>query len=292
MSESDLQEGIVISKEGFPIFCVENPQIRWMRVEDILFEDCPTLFKVTKEINLFLINTEIDAGLSLLDIGNDPYLSIDWIIARLNSYFYSLKETCKQIIYCVERVILFSKWSSFPATSGEGAFHIHHYVFDFFARVKAATDLIALMVNHAFELGLRFEDCSLERGKVSNTLRSKHEEAEIQDLAADLDRVRNEWVSSLYDMRNLLIHRGALYFASSIITGSHKYSISGGSEEQRILQQYLNQIGITDPIHDIDLTLLCKSQWQRLAELIENVVKKSHKSINAFLISKRTEISE
>ncbi len=42
-------------------------------------------------------------------------------------------------------------------------FCAEHYLWDFFARIKTAADILSLMVNHLFELGLNRIDCSLEK---------------------------------------------------------------------------------------------------------------------------------
>jgi hypothetical protein len=235
-------------------------------------------------VQLAVLETDIQIGLPAHEVMADPYLHSDRPLARLRSYLQALHTICQQALYSMERLQVFHAWFTPPGGPGFYEFYAFHYVFDFFARVKAATDLIALTINNVFGLGLVNEECSLEKGKLSNRLREKRNDQ--RQLAANLDRARNDWVSVAYDMRNLITHRSGLRFMMNILKpGVH---LVGGSEEQRILGEFLAKAragGVSSDQTTADLDAICEWLWAQLISLVEDTIGKCQTEIEVLIAS-------
>ena len=213
-------------------------------------------------------------------------------VARLVKYLRSFIDTGQQALYSMGRLQLFSTQEA----SNTFEFYVAHYLYDFLARVKTATDLLALMINHIFELGLSEKVCSLEKGAFSNALRNKDpSDQQMKKLGSKLDKARNDWLSAFYELRNLIIHRAGLRFIAMGVSdaGQSRIHIATGdllriADERKLLEELLTRIGAgsVSPYGTIDPLRLCEELWMELTGLVEDVINKCQPQIVAFVSSK------
>ena len=211
-------------------------------------------------------------------------------IAPLFKHFDSLEATLEQTLYSLQRL---SKFSTMQA-SNVSKFYVSHYLYDFLARVKTVTDLLALMVNYIFKLSLDKRDCSLEKGRLCNKLIQTFDN-EAKRLGLKLDKARNHWLVPLKDLRDLIIHRAGLRFSGMGLPDagkSHTHIASGEmlrifhvSDEREILTNFLAQITPTSmsKYETIDPVELCEELWKRLSNLVELVTNECQSKIDALI---------
>lgn len=239
-----------------------------------------------------------------------PYHSADHPLTRLFKYMQSLQDTCQQALYSVERLDLFCNQEA----SNVFEFYVAHYVYDFLARVKTATDLLALMINHVFELDLSDEDCSLEKGKIAGVLRkSDPGDQHREELAKKLDRALNNWVSPFYGLRNVVIHQAGLNFilASPTRFSQHRIHIFFAipSSISSIHIDQLKPFASLKPLVDqgdpfstflwkiksksvsqhltVDPVILCEELWELLSALIEDLINECQPQIADFISTRK-----
>jgi hypothetical protein len=230
-------------------------------------------------------------------------------IAQLVQYLQSLSDICHQSLYALERVSLFCD----KENSNVFSFYVSHYIYDFFARVKTATDVLALMIKHIYEFPdtqLRSEDCALERGRVTRALRDDSSTDEIkEELARTLDKTRT-WVKPFYDLRNVIIHRHRLYFPALGATNAewrHGIYIAIPHPDFPITLDRLDPLGSLEPLADqgepfsiflrqirskaihssyglyVEPVTLCEEIWILLSNSIEEIIKKCKPQIYLFM---------
>ena len=122
---------------------------QWQRIGQRLHRDMPSFNKVQNNI----------IQVSMRHHADHP-------VARLFKYIDFLDVTSQQALYSLERLRRFS----ITEASNVSEFYVSHYLYDFLARVKTVTDLLALIINYVFKMGLPEKDCSLEKGKLCNML--------------------------------------------------------------------------------------------------------------------------
>lgn len=214
-------------------------------------------------------------------------------VARLVKYLKSFAETGQQALYSMERLQLFST----KEASNVFEFYVAHYLYDFLTRIKTATDLLALMINYIFDLGIHEKECSLEKGALSSALRNKVPcTQEMKKLGWRLDEARNDWLLAFYELRNLIIHRAGLRFIAMGVSDAGQSRIhvaTGGllriADERKLLEKLLSQVGAgsVSAYGTIEPLRLCEELWVELAGLAKDVINECQHQIMVF-ISLRT----
>jgi len=135
---------------------------------------------------------------------------MDHPIIQLRAYVHSAHNSCWQVLYSVERLEALSAWISSSLSSGGSSinFFVSYYFSGFISNVKTATDILALMINHIFELGIEHERCALDKGVVANRLLSRwssnrSSSQHIGQLSRGLEQARNDWIRDFYRLRIL-----------------------------------------------------------------------------------------
>jgi hypothetical protein len=223
---------------------------------------------------------------------------------RLWAHLWSLNDVCQQAAFALERLTV-------SVSQGlESPFDLQakYYLWGFLSRVKTATDLVALILNVVFDLGLAEEACSLEKGKVCGALRMCTGENDPHSLSAcqvavTLDRARNDWVEPFYQLRNLVIHRNGLELLRAPHPETHEYHIfvaparlSAAAEDRQVVEQILTRIGLVEgplaPTTAIGPVYLCEQLWGRLATLVDSVLEQSRPQIDSFIAAHRARRDE
>lgn len=221
----------------------------------------------------------------------------------------SLQNTCQQALYSVERLELFCN----QETSNTFAFYVTHHIYDFLARVETATDLLALIINHIFELGLPDKKCNLEDGSFVGKLRaSKPNDQHVERLARDLDRTRNNWLAPFYELRNVVIHQAGIECVLVGGTGIHPSRIHIRvpifSSISPIRIDPLKPFAALKPLADrgesfsmflwriesksvsqyltVDPVTLCEEIWELLSALVEEMINECQPQMAAFVSAK------
>ena len=164
--------------------------------------------------------------------------------------------------------------------------YVQYYIYDFIGRVKSSFDIFALLVNHVYELGIDESECALERGSVVHHLDA--DEAN-RDLAALINRARDQWLLPFYDMRNFVVHRSGLRFVVGGIDGGSWINIQLGEmlrvpKERSTIEQFLASIGIAVPKTCIlDPVLLCQSLWDKWNGLANAIMSSIRNKICDFV---------
>jgi hypothetical protein len=219
----------------------------------------------------------------------------DHPLSLLCAYLSSLNEICEQALYAMERLSVFVA----EPPDRPSDLHAKYHLYGFLSRVKTATDLVALIVNEVFELGLEEGVCSLEKGKVCQKLRQcalsrKPRAVVAHDLAATVDKARNEWIGPLYELRNMVIHRNALALVRAPYPQSSEYhaflapaGLLASATDRRAVEQFLRRLGLVEGplasstlIEPIDL---CEQLWARLVMLVNSVLAQSGPQIDRFV---------
>lgn len=266
---------------------------QWQQVGQRFFEDVPSFKGVWNDV--------VES--------RGPRHSEDHPLVQLANYVQSLMDTCQQALYSTERLNVFCNQES----SNTFAFYARHYAYDFLARVTTATDLLALMINHVFELGLPDKACRLDKGDVSAELRKIDLSDQYEELAKTLDRGTN-WVSPYYGFRNVVIHQarigGGDVLVGDIGTCPSRIHIwppirSGSSisidpmrpfaslkplaDQGEPFSKFLWQIRSKSVSQylSVDPVILCKEIWKLLSALLEEVIDESEPQIAKFISAKK-----
>jgi len=164
--------------------------------------------------------------------------------------------------------------------------YVQYYIYDFIGRVKGSSDIFALLVNHVYELGIYESECALERGPIVHRL---DEDEANRDLAALINRARNQWLRPFYDMRNFVVHRSGLRFVVGGIDGGSLINIQLGEmlrvpKERRTIERFLESIGVAVPKSCIlDPVLLCENLWDKWNDLANAIMSSIRNKICDFI---------
>jgi hypothetical protein len=243
------------------------------RIAKSIGQDVPSLTEVLLRV--------VDSQAGVSPFGRQP-------LSVLCAHLSSLNEICEQALYAMDRLRIFS--CKRPATPSD--LHAKYHLYGFLSRVKTGTDIVALTLNAVFELGLQEEDCSLEKGSVCKALRqcAHHRQRHgvmADQLAATLDRARNDWIKPFYDFRNLVIHRNGVALVRAPHPESHEYYaflapavLLAATDDRQVVEHLVIQLDLVeqslvattaiDPVH------LCEQLWTRLAVLVNSVLGQLH----------------
>ncbi len=213
----------------------------------------------------------------------------DHPISRLSNYLDSFANTGQQALYAMEQLEKFSRVES----SNTYEFYVRHYFHDFIGRIKTATDLLALTINHLFELKLSEKSCSLENNSFRNTLRGyKNDNVLSGKLFHMIDTANSDWISAFYDFRNLVIHRAALRFTGMAVpdAGDSRTHIMANDmlripEEKKVLDELLGRFGENSISRygTVDPQKLSEEIWNALAKLSEELMGTLTPKVEEFL---------
>lgn len=277
---------------------IEETLAQWQRIGGRFFSDNPSFAKIWNYV---------------IESQEPQYVYRHHPISQLIQYLQSLTDTCQQALYSTERISLFCE----KENSNVFSFYVAHYVYDFFARVKTATDLLALMIKHIFwitDAELKDKECALEQGKVSRALRSSDPNDQLREaLARKLDKAR-KWVKPLYELRNVIIHQPGLEFpplgadnsrwrhgiyvaipfpyASSMssITLDRLHpldSLKPLADQGEPFSVFLRAIDskAVNSVHGlfVEPVTLCEEIWALLSALIEDIIKECQPQIVTFV---------
>lgn len=130
----------------------EEASGQWNRVGKRLTQDMPRLSPI--------LLRAVQSSKRVSPLGDQPF-------PRMWAHLWSLHDVSLQALYTLERLSVFvCRQSSTPAD-----LYMKFYLYGFMSRLKTATDLVGLILNVLFELGLSEKVCSLEKGKVCAALR-------------------------------------------------------------------------------------------------------------------------
>jgi hypothetical protein len=272
---------------------------QWQRIGGRFFADIPSFVKTWNHV---------------LENQEPQHVSPLHPIAQLVEYLQALTDACQQALYAIERITLYCD----KENSNTFGFFVSHYVYDFFSRIKSATDLLALMIRHIYEISnteLKDEACALEKGLVASILRkSAIADPTRESLAKKLDKARN-WVKPLYDLRNVIIHKPGLDFPplGAIDNSSWRHGIyisihcpylntpSSITFDRRHPLNALKPLAVqgepfsvflreikSKAVHShynlyVEPVTLCEEVWALLSSLIEDIIKECHPQIVTFV---------
>lgn len=265
----------------------EEAKTQWIRINKCLMADMPSL-------NATLLRV-IPPSSGLPPFGESPY-------ANFLRYLLALDDVCQQALYALERLPLFTSREEW---SNPWELYVKYYLCDLLSRVKTATDLVALILNVVFELGLPLEKCSLEKGKVAGGLTSFPNEdsgigAAAREVGATLDRARDDWIKAFYELRNLVIHRNGLMLrgARHPETGENYVFVAASglldvADDRRAVDRIVTRLDLLeDPLtmtSAVEPVNLCEQLWTRLAALVDSVLDQSKPQIERFIAEQRAE---
>lgn len=233
----------------------------------------------------------------------------DHPITKLLRYVSSLTNVCEQILYAQERLQIFSTIEA----SNIFEFYVAHYLYDIMARVKTTTDLLALIINHVFKLGLKDKVCSLENGAFSGKIGSsipgdQHRER----LATKIDKVRNSWLETFDKLRDLVVHQAGIQLMGA---GGMEHAIHIGIplpksiprnapfayDPQKPLEalkpfteevwvKFLVQIesvSVSEYLITVDPVKLSEEIWRRLSTTADELINECEPEIRALIATHR-----
>ncbi len=225
-------------------------------------------------------------------------------------YVQSLKNTCQQTLYSIERLNDYSKSEASNITE----FYVQHYLYDFWGRVKTSTDIVALIINLVYELKLPDRDCSLENGQFSARLRSTYpNNAAIDKMAKDIDRTRN-WLSQFDKLRDIMVHKSGFEYS---LVGGQKFPIhikiawpkeitednyieydprypldtlKKHKNEDMLLDllSKLNSNCISEYLITVDPLCLCNEIWQISAKTLNELLSNCEDQILKFMVESKS----
>jgi len=124
----------------------DEAKTQWERINARVSRDIPSLRTIPWE--------------AILQSGGVPQFG-ESRSAQLLRYLLALDDVCQQALYAMEQLPLFTCRGEY---SSPWELYAKYYIYDVLSRVKTATDLLALLLNVVFGLGLPTKECSLERG--------------------------------------------------------------------------------------------------------------------------------
>lgn len=232
---------------------------------------------------------------SFKEIHNPAFMRIGLhnsdILENLIGYIKSLEITCEQGLYAIERLRNFSSHESSNITE----FYVAHYLNDFIVRVKTGTDLLALIINNIYKLGLYDKQCSLENDLFVKKIREKMPNSpKAEQIAKEIDKIRTTWLSVFDDLRDLAVHRAGFEFISVTETGYpiHIYlrlpkgqkipfnpksptKALRGFAQENSLAKFLVQIkskSVSEYLVTINPILFCDEVWNLWSKSTENIL--------------------
>jgi hypothetical protein len=131
-------------------------------------------------------------------------------VPMIHKYFLSFDTTCQQALYAAGRLTYFDTREPEPSDV-PSEFYVATYLSTFIGRIKTATDILALIIRHVYDLPLRDNACSLENGKLVGALR-KNASLDTSNLSRVVDTLRTEWLIAFDELRDHVIHRAGLQF--------------------------------------------------------------------------------
>ena len=164
--------------------------------------------------------------------------------------------------------------------------YVQYYIYNFIGRVKSSSDILALIVNHVYELGIVEVECALERGPIVGHLDS---DGANRDLAALINRARQQWLLPFYDMRNIVVHRSGLRFVVGNVGGASLINIEVGEmlriqKERKIIERFLEGIGIVvSKAFIVEPVILCENLWDQWRALAETIMLSIQEKICDFI---------
>jgi hypothetical protein len=173
----------------------------WKEIGQQVFREIPTFSDIW--------NPAVEANMKIAPFDPDQG-------KNLAGYVESLVVICEQGLYAIECLKEFSSHEASNITE----FYVSYFLNDFIARVKTGTDLLALIIQQIYELGIDDKMCSLESGPFVGHLRSsKFRDKTVESLAKEIDRVRTQWLECFDKLRDIAIHRTGFRFTMTIDTG-------------------------------------------------------------------------
>lgn len=211
----------------------------------------------------------------------------------LRRYFQSLTDSCQQILYALERL----EYYATQEANNIYQFYVSNYLYDLLTRVKTSTDIMALIINHIYQLDIPDKKCSLEKGGLSTKLREGIA-TNNKAVAYIIDRANNDWLSAFYEFRNIVIHKAGLqYIISGISNVRESLILLWGSDfltlttsEKEILDSFLEKIGdlhIKGHPYLIDPLKVSRNLWKELAKLIQELLNECYPQIKLFMYSNK-----
>ena len=233
-------------------------------------------------------------------------------VAQLIGYLRSLMYVCQQSLYSIEQINELRD----KEQDNINTWYVSLHFYDFIARVKTATDLLALLIRHIFAIDktkLPDEHCSLHTLKISGILSSQNPTPLKKNLAVTLKESKEEWIEKFYPLRNFVVHQPGFLFTGPPYNtihpaGSYIYvpfpyknvnssitfdrlrpleSLKPLADAGEPLSVFLRQIESTSLNHTNHLMVepltLCEEIWVKLSHLIDKVITQCHPQIFTFL---------
>lgn len=300
--------GDLVFSGDFAEAILEKPILEAMRISSYIDKDCPAFSKFHSEV-ILKVSEFIDEGLG----GQIDDEFLDHPIHQLRQYSFALQDACWQTLYSITRFNRLADWkaNALGETSRIDSY-ITFYFSSFLARTKTVTDILALLINHTFELGIEFNKCGLDKGFIANRLNnvfsnetSNRPNQYVKKLSRELERSRQNWIEDFYEIRNIVTHRGEYWgdsFSVRFAEGSfeHLFTI-GPSPHTPQLAKLVSNIAhssmiVEDHVSDISLCvfdpiIFCNEIWVKLALLINYVSDGCYHHIGEF-IAKNNQPSE
>jgi hypothetical protein len=184
----------------------------------------------------------------------------DHPLSLLCAYLSSLNEICEQALYAMERLSVFV--SEPPDRSSD--LHAKYHLYGFLSRARSR----------------------------------KPRSVVAHDLAATVDKARNEWIGPFYELRNMVIHRNALALVRAPYPHSTEYhaflapaGLLASATDRQVVEQFLRRLGLVEgPLASstvIEPVDLCEQLWARLATLVDSVLARSGPQIDCFVSGQR-----
>jgi len=199
------------------------------------------------------------------------FLPDDHVLGELRQLFRSIMIVGQHAVYssiCIRRYSRIEASNTYED-------YVQYYLYDHISRVKTSFDLYALMINHIYELRIEEPKCLLERGPLINLLDFDDVN---KDLSSVINRDRNDWLISFYDMRNLIIHRSSLRFVIGSVSTDSLINIQLGEmlrvpKEREIVERFLTGICLDVPdLCMLDPVVLCDALWDRWKSLGNSIL--------------------
>jgi hypothetical protein len=210
----------------------------------------------------------------------------------LRKYFQSLTDSCQQVLYALEKL----KYYATQEASNIYQFYVSNYLYDLLTRIKTSTDIMALIINHIYQLNIPDKKCSLEKRGLSTKLR-KSIPTNNKAIASIIDKANNDWLSAFYEFRNIVIHKAGLqYVISGISNVRESLILLGGGDflkvtsEKEILDSFLKKMGdthINGHPYLVDPLKLSRNLWKELAKLIQELLNECYPQIKLFMYSNK-----
>jgi hypothetical protein len=286
-------ENFIIDDFGFISAHVEDLESLSLQIVNTIRDECPSFIQFQAQVRSAKFKLEETGSNNLVYNHTEHPLSI------LNKYTYSLERACWDILYSISRLNMLAQYVELPGGQNTLISHyISYYFFDCISRGKAVVDILGLMINHLFALGVNKERCGLDRGAIAASLANNYSDSKehkcIVDLCRKLEEYRNSWIRDFYELRNTVIHRyefGTLAIVTICVDDKglperkHPFEVIFHETAESI--NYIRSIAPVSVIADysVDPVLFYSGLWKKLALLIECVCDGCYPYIGAFAAS-------